>query len=697
MNNLDLGIDIGGTFTDIMLMDLEGGERLKHKVLTTPRQPDLAVVEGVRELLARTGVDPHRIRRVIHGTTLVTNAIIERRGARTALVTSAGFRDILEIAREFRYDIYDLNQELPTPLVPRYLRREVKERVAPGGRVISPLDETAVRTVARELAAEGVEATAVCLLHSFERPEHEARLRDVLEEELPGHTVALSSEVVPELGEYERMSTTVANAYVQGLVRSYLGRLAASLKEMGIPGRLFLMLSDGGICTVDTASRFPIRLIESGPAGGAMAATWIGDAAQRQDIVAFDMGGTTAKTCIVAKGTPLIAKRFEAARVYRFKRGSGLPLKIPVIDMVEIGAGGGSIARVDDMGVLRVGPQSSSSEPGPACYGRGGEDPTVTDADLLLGYLDPAYFLGGEMALDVEAARRAISEKIAKPLGLDVIHAAWGIHETVNESMASSASVHALERGESLAHYAMVAFGGAGPVHAYQVARKLKVAEIICPPAAGVLSAFGLLAAPVSFQFSRSRPVPLPGADAVEIGAIFDHMEEEGRALLAEAGVALDAVTFARTCAVRYVGQGYDVEVPVRPGKVDEETMRLLRASFEQRYLELYGRTVSEAAVLAVTWRVTASGPAPAAVQHGVVQVADTARLFAQREIYVPEEDGMRMCPVYRREDLLPGATFNGPAVVEEKESTIILSGEGRATVDGDGNVVVRLVGGGAV
>src|SRR6185503_16271130 len=489
-----IGVDIGGTFTDLVVIDERTGAIRVGKVLTTAKDPAHGVEQGVQTLLDEARVAPARVRAVVHGTTLATNALIERKGARTALLTTAGFRDALEIGREGRYDMYDLLIDPPAPLVPRHLRFEVPERLLPDGSVLRPLDEAAARRVISQLVDAGVEALAICLLHAYLNPAHERRLAELVRQAAPHLAVSCSSDVVPEIREYERTSTTTANVYVVPLMARYLEDLERRLAGLGVPGQLYVMQSSGGIALPPLARRLPIRLVESGPAAGALAAAQA--ARERGDarLLSFDMGGTTAKACVIDGGAPLVAREFEVARADRFKKGSGLPIRVPVIEMIEIGAGGGSLARVDRMGLLKVGPDSAGADPGPACYNLGGKVPTVTDADLLLGYLDPGFFLGGRMRLDTEAARRAVEEKVARPLGFDVTQAAWAIHRVVNENMAAAARIHGIERGKDLRAYPLFAFGGAGPVHGWHVGRILRVPRVLVPFAAGAASALGLLA-----------------------------------------------------------------------------------------------------------------------------------------------------------------------------------------------------------
>src|SRR6267378_1774723 len=548
-----IGVDIGGTFTDLVWVDDATGAVQVAKLLTTPKDPSQAVEQGVVGVLHDAGGRAADVRSLIHGTTLATNALIERKGARTGLLTTAGFRDAVEIGREGRYDMYDLFIDPPAPLVPRHLRREVRERLLADGSVREPLDEHGARRVIGELAAEGVEALAICLLHAYVNPVHERRLAALVAEIAPQIVVACASEVVPEIREYERTSTTTANVYVAPLMGRYLEDLERQLADREIPGQLYVMQSSGGIALPPLARRLPIRLVESGPAAGALAAARAARERGEPKLLSFDMGGTTAKACVIDGGAPLVGREFEVARADRFKKGSGLPIRVPVIEMIEIGAGGGSIARVDRMGLLKVGPDSAGAEPGPACYNLGGRQPTVTDADLLLGYLDAEFFLGGRMRLDRGAAQRAVEAHVARPLGLDVTEAAWGIHRVVNENMAAAARIHGIERGKDLRSYPLFAFGGAGPVHCWQVARVLRVPRILLPFGAGAISAYGLLSAPLAFDFVRTHRERLDTADWPTLNRLFAEMESEGRALLARAGVRETDVRVARVAEMRYL------------------------------------------------------------------------------------------------------------------------------------------------
>ncbi len=686
-----IGVDIGGTFTDFVLLDSRDGTLRNGKVLTTPAAPEDAVLSGIRQLLTVHGISPADVQHVIHGTTLVANALIERRGVPTGLVTTDGFRDIIEIGTELRHDTYDLFMRVPEPLVPRRRRLEVPERVLPDGGIRLPLDEDAARAAARDLVAQGVQAVAICFLHAFRNPAHERRMAEIIAEEAPGLTVCLSSDVVPEIGEYERASTTICNAYVLPVFQRYLMRLGDGLRGLGLTGPLYLMLSDGGTVGEATAARHPIRLVQSGPAGGVRAMALYGVAAGAPDVLCFDMGGTTAKACLIEGGEPLRSLDFEVARVDRFRKGSGLPLKVPVIEMIEIGAGGGSIAQVDRLGLIRVGPESASSDPGPACYGLGGTRPTVTDADLVLGYLGAGSFLGGDMRLDVAAAERALREHLADPLGLSVVEAAWALHETVNGTMAQAAAIHALEKARRIEGYTMVPIGGAGPVHAAQVCRKLGIARLVAPAGAGVASAFGFLASPISFAFVRGWVAPLATVDFDALRAMVGGIETDGRAMLAEAGVPSGAAVRTVIGALRYVGQGFQVEAEIPAAALAAGDRDAVRIAFERRYLQHYGRTEPSLPVECVSWQVIMAGPTPAVSLTAPSGGAVSATAPRHRPAWFPEAGGYVETPVIDRATLRPGDRVVGPALVEERESTLVLPPGTEAVCDASLNLVVSL------
>ena len=684
-----VGIDIGGTFTDMLWVG-EDGVAVIGKTLTTPGDPSLAVENALRTVLQASSAKSER-GTLIHGTTLVTNALIERKGAPTALLTTVGFRDAVEIGREHRYELYDLNLDLPKPLVPRHLRFDVPERIAADGTLIQALDEKFLRRLVSELSAKGIKAIAVSYLNSFRNPVHERRTAEIIGEVAPHIRVSLSSEVVAEIREFQRTSTTVANVYVQERVANYLAQLQARLDQIGFVGNFFIMLSSGGIATRDTASRFPVRLLESGPAAGALAAAQAGLLSGHRDLLSFDMGGTTAKLCVIEDGQPAKTHEFEVDRVYRFRKGSGLPVRIPVIDMIEIGAGGGSIARIDSLGLLKVGPDSSGADPGPVCYGLGGTEPTVTDADLVLGYLDADYFLGGKMQLDVEGARTALA-RLGTKLGMSVEQAAWGIHQIVNENMANAARAHLGERGKDPRRMPMYAFGGAGPVHGYRVAEILRLPAIISPFGAGVGSTFGLLSAPLAFDFVRSAYSRLDHLDWSFANRLLDEMAEEGRGVLERSGLSAEQISYKRSADIRYVGQGHEVAVMLPDGVLSAEHLSRVSKLFSDAYRALYGREGPDVPLEVINWRVVASGPRPELnlkLPTNRRREGNARRGF--RRAYFPEPGEYIETAVYDRYALDVGMEFIGPGIVEERESTLIVGARGKARVDERLNIVVEL------
>jgi len=684
-----VGIDIGGTFTDMLWVG-EDGVAVIGKTLTTPGDPSLAVENALRTVLQASSAKSER-GTLIHGTTLVTNALIERKGAPTALLTTVGFRDAVEIGREHRYELYDLNLDLPKPLVPRHLRFDVPERIAADGALIQALDEKFLRRLVSELSAKGIKAIAVSYLNSFRNPVHERRTAEIIGEVAPHIRVSLSSEVVAEIREFQRTSTTVANVYVQERVANYLAQLQARLDQIGFVGNFFIMLSSGGIATRDTASRFPVRLLESGPAAGALAAAQAGLLSGHQDLLSFDMGGTTAKLCVIEDGQPAKTHEFEVDRVYRFRKGSGLPVRIPVIDMIEIGAGGGSIARIDSLGLLKVGPDSSGADPGPVCYGLGGTEPTVTDADLVLGYLDADYFLGGKMQLDVEGARTALA-RLGTKLGMSVEQAAWGIHQIVNENMANAARAHLGERGKDPRRMPMYAFGGAGPVHGYRVAEILRLPAMISPFGAGVGSTFGLLSAPLAFDFVRSAYSRLDQLDWGFANRLLDEMAEEGRGVLERSGLSAEQISYKRSADMRYVGQGHEVAVMLPDGVLSAEHLSRVSKLFNDAYRALYGREGPDVPLEVINWRVVASGPRPELnlkLPTNRRREGNARRGF--RRAYFPEPGEYIETAVYDRYALDVGMEFIGPGIVEERESTLIVGARGKARVDERLNIVVEL------
>lgn len=688
-----IGVDIGGTFTDLLLYDEDQSRFTIAKVLTTPDEPARAVRDGIEHLLAAADVQPNAVSRIVHGTTLVTNALIERKGARTALITTRGFRDAIEIAREHRYDLYDLFLERPEPLVPRPLRFEITERILADGSVLTPLDTTEVRSLAERLPALGVEAVAVALMHSYVNPRHEQAVAAMLAKNCPDLIVSTSADVMPEIREYERTSTTIANVYTRPVVDRYLKELEETIAALGIDAPIYIMLSAGGVGTIATARRYPVRLLESGPAAGALAAAHYGLLTGRAELLAFDMGGTTAKACLIDGGRPTISAEFEVSRVYRFKKGSGLPVQTPVIEMIEIGAGGGSIARIDSLGLLKVGPDSAGARPGPACYARGGNLPTVTDADLVLGYLDPDYFLGGAMRLERAAAERAIAS-VARELDMSVVDAAWGIHQVVNEQMAGAARVHAVDYGKDPRDYPLFAFGGAGPVHAYRVAEILRSPEVVIPVGAGVTSAVGFLLAPLSFELARSYFGRIDELDWDHINRFLAEMEAEGRRLIEPAGIRAADMRVSRLAELRYAGQGHQVPVPLRSEPQGTDAAADLHTGFETAYRTLYGRTAPGNPIEATNWRVTVAGPRPQVPLDRFTSSSGMVSRSApkgRRAIFLPEAGGFHDVPVFARGALQPGDAFEGAAVVEERESTAVIGPEARAEVDELGNIVIAM------
>ncbi|MCC6471803.1 MAG: hydantoinase/oxoprolinase family protein [Alphaproteobacteria bacterium] len=687
---MELGVDIGGTFTDLALHDRASGRMLVGKVLTDYRDLAAGVLRGIDDLLARHKLDGAAIRKVVHGTTLATNALIERRGARTALIVSRGFRDLLQMARESRYDIFDIDLQVPEPLVPRRLVFEVTERIAADGAVVTPLALGELADIVGGLRREDISAVAVCLLHGFRNPAHERAVAEELRRIAPHLAVSLSSDVMPDIREYERASTAVANAYVQPVVRSYLDRLADGLRSAGVNADPLLIGSDAGMIGRAAALRYPVRLVESGPAGGALAASSFGAAAGVKDLIAFDMGGTTAKICVIDDGKPERADQFEVARVHRFAKGSGLPIKVPVIEMIEIGAGGGSIAQVDELSLLRVGPESAAADPGPACYALGGDRPTVTDADLHLGYLDADFFLGGAMKLDRERAAQAIRRHVAEPLGIDLTRAAWGIHAVVNDNMARAAKVHCLERGKDPRDYTLFAYGGAGPVHAAHVAAALGIRRVMYPLRAGVMSALGFLTAPAAFERMRADIAPIEAVDPDRANRILRELEGEAADMVGAAGVPGSACKVHRSAGIRFAGQSYSLSVPLPPKPLTREGLRRLHRDFIAAYRARYYRLNPDAPVEVVSWRVSVTGPR-SSLRIAPVDVTGRVARKGSRPVYFPAAGRFLDCPVYDRFALAPGKALRGPAVIEESESTVVIGPGAVAAIDRGGNLMAKL------
>ena len=679
-----VGIDVGGTFTDFVAID--DGVVTVFKHLTTPADPSLGVLDGIVRFAHREKIPFPDIVRIIHGTTLVANSLIERRGARTALITTVGFRDVLEIGREARYDLYDLELERPEPLIPRPLRFEIGERVLADGTELEPLDEAEAVRLSRRLRELGVESVAVCLLHAYANPAHERRLGEIVAAEAPGIDITLSSDIAPEWREYERTSTAAANAFVRPLARKYLAHLEQGFRDLGAPDRLYVMMSQGGVTSARQAAEFAIQLVESGPAGGVSAAGFFGRRLGLHNLISFDMGGTTAKVSLIESGVPLQVPELEVARVARFKRGSGLPLKLPTIEMIEIGTGGGSIGHKGALGLLKVGPISAGADPGPACYGRG-TAATVTDADLHLGYLNPDYFLGGSMDLVAENAERALAQ-LGDEVGMSAEQCARGMFDIVNRQMALAMRTHVVERGHDPRRFTLVAFGGAGPVHAYEVARHLGIKRLICPPAAGVASALGFLVSPFSVDLAWTHLGRLGRVDWAPVVARLAEMEARAREMLKKGGADVSSADIEKRVDMRYVGQGYEVPVPLTQAELGPGIEAELRSSFNRLYRERFGTSLETAGVECVHWRLTAR------VESKQVSVtfptsARGGALKSQRRTYFPELDDYVDCAVFDRYQLVADNDVKGPALIEERESTIVVGPSAVWRVDDLGNVLV--------
>ncbi|MBU2981150.1 hydantoinase/oxoprolinase family protein [Lentibacter algarum] len=685
-----LGVDIGGTFTDVVLES--DGQSFSTKVLTTYAAPENAIIDGMHQVCAKAGIDPSQIDQIIHGTTLATNALIERRGAKTALITTEGFRDVIEMRTESRFEQYDLNLNLPDPLLPRQMRFTVGGRVDANGAVLIDIDRAEVEAVVDQIAKGGFESVAVGLIHSYLNPAHEELVREVLTEKLPDVAVSISSEVSPQMREYERFNTVVANAYIKPLMASYLGRLEDRLKAEGVACRIFLMHSGGGIISIQNAADFPVRLVESGPAGGAVFAAHIAARYGLDKVLSFDMGGTTAKICLIKNQTPKTSRVFEVARTYRFKKGSGMPISIPVIDMVEIGAGGGSLAHVDAMRQIRVGPESAGSEPGPACYGRDGTRPAVTDADLVLGKLDPENFAGGSIKLHPEASKSALSNHVGNTLDMDAVEAAFGLAEVVDENMANAARVHAVENGEDLSDYTMIAFGGAAPLHAGRLCEKLGVERLLVPEGAGVGSAIGFLRAPFSFEANRSVYMKLSDFDGDRIKSLLTDLKAE-------------ATGFVRTCDevspilsefkvyMRYSGQGWEIPIEL----TEEQAMNPDVATFEARFIEdyskLFGRPVEGMDIEITVWSVNATTPPEKVARMDETDGARAAVAIGARQLFDAASGQFLQSNIVNRFDMIEGQRAAGPAAVVEDETTIIVPASRDAIRQPDGCIDIVLKG----
>ena len=708
MAEFEIGVDIGGTFTDLVLV--EAGVRVvaSYKLLTTPDDPSRAVLAGIGDLVARTGITCDRVGRVIHATTLITNATIERRGASTGMLVTAGFRDILDIGREFRYDLSNLKIDFPEPLVPRAMRCEVSERIRASGDVELPLDEAAVIAAVTQLRdGHGVESLAICFLHSYRHPAHELLAGRLVAQAFPDLHVTLSHEVSPFSREYERWTTATINAYNRPLIDTYLDRLQAALHTLGFVGGFGVMTSSGGIATVEVARRFPVRLIESGPAAGVLAAAYLGkdlaqdltrNLADNTDVLAFDMGGTTAKGAFVVNGDPVKHSEIEVARVNAFQKGSGLIARVPAIDLIEIGAGGGTIAELDQRGLIRVGPRSAGADPGPACYARGGTRATLTDANLLLGYLGADSFLGGTMLLDTGAAERVVRHAVAQPLDIPLERAALGVHDTVNEDVARALRVHAAELGLDYRRFPIVCTGGSAPIHAVGVARKLRAPRVVFPLGAGVMSAFGLLVSPPSHEITRSDLQRLDDLDADAVRARFTPLAEEARGYLGGAKLAAAALEARYFVAMRYVGQGHEINVEIFDPFRSEGVIDELRQGYAERYRDIFGISFIDQSLECVEWKVEVFAKSGMHKRLHFDPLASEERSSEHpslptrtRPAYFAPGGWIENCPVHDRYGLRPGASVAGPALIEERESTAVLGPGDSAVVDASGSLLVDI------
>jgi N-methylhydantoinase A len=684
-----LAVDIGGTFTDIVLLDAISGRVVVDKTLTTPSAPLDGVRTGVRQVLAKAGVAPGEITApIVHATTLITNALIEGKVGRAALVTTTGFADTLLIRNEHRYDMYDLQIEFPAPPIPRSLVLEIDERTLADGTTFQSPSADALARLADQLATADVDAVAVCLLNSYANPANERIVAEHLVKKL-SLPVCISSDISPQIREYPRMITTACNAVTMPVIGPYLDELQQWLVGEGFGGSVLMMLSNGGVVSADDAKRAPIRLVESGPAAGALAGVWFSKRLGEDRLLCFDMGGTTAKSCLITDHEPELTNTFEVARIYRFKKGSGFPVSVPSVDLVEIGAGGGSLARRDELGLLKVGPESSGAEPGPACYGRGGTRPAVTDADVLLGLLDPDYFLGGDMTLDRDAATAAVAA-VATELGLPVDETAAGIHDVVNQNMAAAARMHGVEQGIDLSGVALIAFGGAGPVHACAVAEMLESTRVIFPVNASVLSAFGTLVSPVRIDLARSMVRMLGVVEPDERDRLLDELRAEGRRVLVAAGVPMAAVTFRYGVDTRYAGQGNEITLWVGEGEQFAVSDEAIAAAFDAEYRRIYGLTIPDVPIEIVTWRLSAFANATVVDPPVDIDTKPGARAEPHRHRMVKFRRGEPAIdvPVYRREHLGAGVAFDGPAIVEERETTAVIRPGWVVEVARDGSLI---------
>jgi N-methylhydantoinase A len=690
-----LAVDIGGTFTDVVMVNEKTGDLLVAKYPTTAKDPSLGFTSGIEMLFRENGLDFDDVSQIVHASTLATNTLLERKKeGDTALLTTKGFRDVLEIQRQRRFDLYDVFVGKPKPVIPRRYIWEINERMSFDGNVIKEIDEEEVRAVLAKLPQKEIRSIAIVLLHSYANPSHEKRIGEIIREMLPDMMLSLSCEVVPHISEYERTNTTAINAYVMPETRTYLGKLVSGLSKMGFSETIYIMKSNGGISTVNEMMDFPVQMIEAGPAAGALMAAFYGTVIMHcENLVSFDMGGTTAKLALVEDGRPRVTNWFEADKI-KMKEGSGLPIILPALDLIEIGAGGGSIASVK-MGVIRVGPESAGAEPGPVCYGSGGQDPTVTDANLVLGYLDPNYFLGGRKKLDKEAAYRAIEKKIAKPLGVGVTQAAWGIHEMVNKSMAAATRIVSIEKGKDPRKLPFVVYGGAGPAHGSRIAKELGISKVFVPIGAGVTSAIGLLVAGISFDFNSPYMAPLSNDILNIANRMFEGMETEGKKMLKESKATGEYTCF-RTADMRYLGQGEHFNVPIPDGNLgDRKDLEEIKKRFNALYYSIFGYNDEDQPIEVVNWRLRAyCPPPPIKLKKYVDQGGDLSKAIkGERKVFFPEAGDFVDCIVYDRYNLFDGAAINGPAIIEEREATIIILPGDFGHVDEYCNLLIEIHG----
>ena len=687
-HEIRLGADIGGTFTDIAL-DLHG-EILSTKVFTDHSEPERAILEGISIVIEQAGIGFNELEMIIHGTTLATNALIERRGAKTALITTEGFQDVIEMRTENRFDQYDLNLQLPSPLIPRQHRYPVKGRIDALGCELQPLDESAIFSLVDVIRDTEFESIAIGFIHSYQNPAHEQRTREILASHLPDLPISISSEVSPQFREYQRFSTVCANAYVRPRVQKYLTRLHDSLENRGADCPVFLIHSAGGLMSVDTAKEFPVRLVESGPAGGAIFASYISERFKLDRVVSYDMGGTTAKICLIENYEPQTSRTFEVARSHRFCKGSGIPISIPVIEMIEIGAGGGSISWVDAMQRIQIGPKSAGSEPGPACYQRGGERATVTDADVMLGKIDPKNFAGGAILLSKEASLVAINRDVGKILSLEPLEAAYGICEVVDENMANAARVHAVEHGKNISEFVMIAFGGAAPLHASRLCDKLSIDQCLIPPDAGVGSAIGFLKAPFSYEAVASRVVRMSEFDVDAVNEILSNLVEEAESFVrvgTSGAIHREIVSF-----MRYQGQGWEIPVPIPDRTFTTDDIELIQNCFRKCYAQYFGRTIDELGDLeieVVSWSVRATDERKST--EGTELIAGRKRKINDnvRMVFDSSTNEMMESRIVARDALSVGDRIAGPTVIVERETSTVVTSCFDAVVENDGSILL--------